>query len=752
VSVNQAAIAAHIRAWLPTAIAAIILGVSDSAIRKGIIRRSNRYAWREANGGLRGGKSGKTYEILTELPPDCYDELCVQYGREFEIETTEETNEGNKRGRSVLGESRQDHRSPTGNNRVEIRPLRGGMGEKEGLGSQRLNGTATKRITTLLCAQRKQIDQRSSTDAERPVGYLQSHPRARGRNQNEAEGIIDDADGVVKNTSGAEIAIQSVLTQTLSALPPLELRDGKPTENDKAALVESYETLKREGRTLKTILGMFAYRYGLTIRKSTLYDWRTRFADGGLKTLVDRRGGNRKNIDDECLAAALKNSAGAHYTTALKEYKLALRVKYEDNPKALTAIAPITQSGFNRAAKRLIKEGGVVSLLLRGGKDRAVRELSPSVPREKVARGYEYQMDATKLDYAVVKTIRVWDDTLNRLTETTKVTRATMIVIVDHYSSRFVAGLYDSPNSYANVRLLKKAILTMGAPRILRMDNGSDYKSKHFQDAVRELGIIAQFGRKYRGDDKGTVERINKTIQDYAEDRPGYLGHNLTQRELREKMACYKSERLSGAATNIKNLMTWEQFDAQIDIITDEICANNGYIAAWEQAPGEIKIIPEEDINRALGKRYERRFGKQGVTVDKLYYQSLDARLAAYRGQMVEVVEDIDDVRRVWLYDLKTKEHIGTATNAKLLGYTKEEKRAIERAIDKAAKAKIRGVERLGEQIDGLKPYVKQANALLEQRKREATMKKEQEAPIEAANASIDRLTERMLKLERKIG
>jgi hypothetical protein len=82
------------KAWLPTAIAAIALGLTPQALRNAIKRKSARYMWRETNHAKGGSRSGGiAYEVLTELSADQYCDLCAQYGREFE---TEGGNNGNR--------------------------------------------------------------------------------------------------------------------------------------------------------------------------------------------------------------------------------------------------------------------------------------------------------------------------------------------------------------------------------------------------------------------------------------------------------------------------------------------------------------------------------------------------------------------------------------------------------------------------------------------------------------------------------
>jgi transposase InsO family protein len=562
-----------------------------------------------------------------------------------------------------------------------------------------------------------------------------------------ASAAITSAAAVNTNRAKDSATDDAVLRRRL---PKLELTNGQITTSDKLTMIAAYHNLRHEGKTAGQILRVFSSLAKRQIGKSTFNDWLIRYRSGGAIKLTDNRGGNRKNVDPQCLTAALKNAVGASFTTALNAYKLALESKYiliPDSKRQLKKLLSISQSGFNRAAKRLAQSQTMEGLLLRGGKDRAVRQISPSVPREKVARTHEFQVDATKLNFAVTKEVLTWDHKLKRLTTTKKIVRATLVAVIDHYSSRFVAGLFDSPNSYANVRILKKAIMTMGKPRFIKIDNGSDYKADHFQLALQQLGIHPIVSRKYRGDDKGSVERLHQTLQTHLEGHPGFLGHNLAKRELIEKMSAYKAERLSGAATAVKNPMTWEQMEAAIDIACEKVCAEKGYTRKYNEGIGAVMMIDEAEINRAIGKRYQRRLGKEGVSINHTYYQSLESSLTTYRGQMVEVAEDIDDVRRVWLYDVKTKEPIGMAKNAYLLERTSEEKRKIERAVDKGTRAAIAAIEKLSDDIDGLKPYVRDADALLAKRKQEALAKKEQDEPLERVNDQMDKLTAIMIEL-----
>ena len=95
--------------------------------------------------------------------------------------------------------------------------------------------------------------------------------------------------------------------------------------------------------------------------------------------------------------------------------------------------------------------------------------------------------------------------------------RPDILAIKDSYSGRCVAHLAVNSNKLAIIRLLWKAISTLGKPKFIKGDNGKDYLSKQFQRLLDNLEIKYDAAIAYSGDQKGmggekTLELSNTPI------------------------------------------------------------------------------------------------------------------------------------------------------------------------------------------------------------------------------------------------
>ena len=311
-------------------------------------------------------------------------------------------------------------------------------------------------------------------------------------------------------------------------------------------------------------LEVIAYSKKYSVKKASkffgvsdknIYRWLKEFENGGIKEIKDKRG-KRIKADLTLIKQAILSIGNAHKSSWWMEYvrRFCLRNNLEFN--AFNLEADISKSTFYRHANMLIKKDADIRNFLRGGLD-GLADMNLSVKRDYLMENEEWQIDATNFDFMC-------------LNQDNKPQRYTAIGMIDAKSGKRVYELADSPNSYANVRLLKKAFIKMGHPGYIKGDNGKDYIGAHFQGVLARLGVSYIATAPFKGAQKGVIERSHGVMQNFFEGLPGFIGHNAGHRIKKENEALEKSKRLSGVKTNIKNLLTKDEMQSMINSWCDK--------------------------------------------------------------------------------------------------------------------------------------------------------------------------------------
>lgn len=379
-------------------------------------------------------------------------------------------------------------------------------------------------------------------------------------------------------------------------------------------------------------LEVIAYSKKYSVKKASkffgvsdknIYRWLKEFENGGIKEIKDKRG-KRIKADLTLIKQAILSIGNAHKSSWWMEYvrRFCLTNNLEFN--AFNLEADISKSTFYRHANSLIKKDADIRNFLRGGLD-GLTDMNLSVKRDYLMENEEWQIDATSFDFMC-------------LNEKGEPQRYEAIGIVDAKSGKRVYELADSPNSYANVRLLKKAFIKMGRPGYIKGDNGKDYVGTHFQGVLARLGVSYIAAAPFKGYQKGVIERSHGVMQNFFEGLSGFIGHNAGHRIKKENEALEKSKRLSGVKTNIKNLLTKDEMQSMIDSWCDKKYGFSKNVdSAWFD-------------ERLFGKAYQRVLSASGISINSITYQSLELYKHLKIGDSVEVIEDIDDASKVYVY------------------------------------------------------------------------------------------------------
>ena len=454
--------------------------------------------------------------------------------------------------------------------------------------------------------------------------------------------------------------------KNLDAVANRDLRHHSSSNDNRAALAR--KTLdKSEVLGYAKLYGVKAAAQAFGAKEKSIYRWQKEFAKKGGKALEDKRGGtskaNVKMIKDAILSigTAQKTSWWMEYC---RRYALSKGLNFD---MFAPLSADIGRSTFLRHASRMAIEDYEVRTFLRAGRDGLNTNIS--IKRNYLKVNEEWQVDATPYDFMC-------------LDENGEPVRYTAVGIIDVGGEMRVYDLCDSPNGYANVRLLKKALKEMGRPGYIKGDHGKDYVGKHFQGVLKRLGVQYAKAPKFTGKAKGKIERCHKEIQDFFEGLPGFLGHNVGDRALREKQAEDKAAMLSGAKTNIKNLMTRDQMQTMMD--------------RWcESFKGSEEIEEFSFDERVFGRSEERILQAEGFSINGLKFTDLEVFRHAKIGDKLETIENIDDASVYHVY--KDGEYICDVVNQDVAKMSAEEVKAAQKEYEKRVirptKAYIRSLQ-----------------------------------------------------------
>ncbi len=443
--------------------------------------------------------------------------------------------------------------------------------------------------------------------------------------------------------------VKTAKTLAPEALPAIE-KLSKPTVDEKIALISFYNT---SNYPLGLIVKALILRHRSDIKPNTLQTklkrWAKSYKDNGRSGLEDKRGGKDFKADLELVEQAILGAGNLHNTTL---YGFYCYLYAEKNGLPINIKRPtsnISESSFNRAVKHLISTRPIIKDYLHLGMDAFVYA-EPSFGRDFDYANQQWEVDATKID-VMAKVPVNQDGVRDYLSRDTDgeyhLVRCQLIRIIDNCTKASIAGLYHSSNSYANARLLYKAIATIGKPEIIKGDNGADYVSEHLQGTLEDNGIEYIATGKARGDEKGTIERSFRSLQhsSFFEALPGFVGHDTEQRKKLENQSSTKLEKLSGVATNIKADFMWHW---ELENWVDNFLAHKEEDKRAQHLPATEQELQE--FYRTLGKKITRKVSKEGVRHNNAYFVSFGMWEQVTIGDEIEIREHIDDSTKLFLF------------------------------------------------------------------------------------------------------
>ncbi|CUU77898.1 bacteriophage DNA transposition protein A%2C putative [Campylobacter hyointestinalis] len=460
--------------------------------------------------------------------------------------------------------------------------------------------------------------------------------------------------------------------------------------------------------------------YGKRVSKGQIYDWARRYANGGIKGLVDERGGNKpllvellgyKEKVDELILASQGKISSYNVYNRLHHHFVSLGLLSHDEfigkQKEIVAYDSI-----NRYVNKWKKENPTTVLYIEKGYDAAVSSKLAGVGKAdwKADFANEYvEIDATTLDLFAKKirldlasaiwkinkeAFRDFEECCERVKENQK--RYTVVGLIDVRSGVCSYVIGKSENIYTVKRCLAKYIAKFGKPLRVVGDNGKAFKSNEMAGTFESLDIEYLAVRAYSGWLKPYIERSWRSFQDnFSQNIAGFIGHSVEQRQAIEFGFSKMERRLKkGEQTNLKRMLLINDLEKLMDDYIDEFI-NRRWLDRLGSSPLEAYKSDEDKIERLsstlvcarLGNMLTKKVYKKGIMHDNAYY--ICAKSFEY--DEVKIVPNINNVDEVYIWSVNgefigvgTRLNNGEGVSAEI---AKEARAFTKKKIDKVRKA-----------------------------------------------------------------
>ena len=271
--------------------------------------------------------------------------------------------------------------------------------------------------------------------------------------------------------------------------------------------------------------------------------------------------------------------------------------------------------------------------------------------------------------------------------------RHSIYMAIDIWSRRVRILVTQSPRADAVAALLRGCILAWGVPRRVKTDNGSDFKAKSILRIFEALHIEHELSAPYEPKSKGHVERVIGTFQRDLATCPGFIGHSVADRKIIENRKAF-SKRLGMSEHDLFDVqMDLSEFQGWCETWAETIYAHRPHSGLRNDSPfvraaswrGDVLTISDPKALDVLlapiaGKDGVRRITKQGIKIDREYYQTSAAQV----GADVLVRMDPNDLGRAMVFSIDGETYLGEAICPVLAG---EDPVAITMQVKAAQKA-----------------------------------------------------------------
>ena len=205
-------------------------------------------------------------------------------------------------------------------------------------------------------------------------------------------------------------------------------------------------------------------------------------------------------------------------------------------------------------------------------------------------------------------------------------------------------------------KVLKKAILKAGLPRILFDDNGGSYRNHQLDWICAQLGIQLIHSKIYHPQGKGCVERSHRTVQQRFFDCTDFS-------------FCHSLDDL--------NQMYWSYLERDYQNKKHSSLGMSPR-ERYMQDYGMLKFIEPAALEEAFLHYAKRRVNKTGcITISNAWYEVPQK----YIGQKIDIRYNPEDMNQIYIYDESSGTRMETA---KLLNKSDNRKRKRKKNISYA--------------------------------------------------------------------
>lgn len=239
--------------------------------------------------------------------------------------------------------------------------------------------------------------------------------------------------------------------------------------------------------------------------------------------------------------------------------------------------------------------------------------------------------------------------------------RYVLVGAIDIYSRRLSLLVAKTSKATAIAALLRRTLLAWGVPEEVVTDQGQDYTSHHLARVLAGLEIEHRLCPPFQPWTKPFIERGFRTFaHDFMELLPGYIGHNVAEREAIRARQSF-AERLFQRQASVELRLTAAELQYFCDRWTQERYAHRPHrglngatpaqrVAGWSGPTRRITDARALDIllAEAPGDGV-RTVQKKGIQLEGAWFVAPE--LGAYIGERVQVRYDPADVGRLYVFD-----------------------------------------------------------------------------------------------------
>ncbi|TVY09093.1 Mu transposase C-terminal domain-containing protein [Paenibacillus cremeus] len=380
---------------------------------------------------------------------------------------------------------------------------------------------------------------------------------------------------------------------------------------------------------------------------------------------------------------------------------LRIVTEVENKNKFRTLDTKLDIPSYNTVLRRIKQKDPYEMMEKREGEKHAFDKLGHVNTLGKPARALDViEMDHTKLDVFVVD-----DETrlpLGRPWLTTAVDKATGSIVgiyIDFHPPSYVSVMKALSHAMSSKYYVKELYPDIknewgayGVPKLLKVDNGKEFRSSSLDDACKQLGIELQFCPPRKPWYKGTVERTFRTLNSQLIHQiPGTTFSNVVQKKDYDPV----KNATVGYQKLIKLIHSWiideysQQFHKGIKGVPARLWAES--IEKWGHPP-LLQSKPMWDV--VLGKlKKGSTVQRTGIQFQNLYYNSSalqDLKRNCMKKDIKHVSFKYDpyDISKIHVYDELERKYLEVpcTDQAYSFGLTEFSHRCILRQLNKAKK------------------------------------------------------------------